>query len=275
MSNTACIAHSNDTKGRMPKVKKGADASSRAHFAVSPWMCKEDFIIKSDASPSLHRVVEEPLVLRRQPQAEEDLEKPPCIRSESQDKERMQGCANTLFTNVGCHVQNGCIIAVHEDGTLTGRLIKDSSTGPEEPQWFTGTLLETYRDCTRDASWNIALLCFRFTASKHLFVLAEVSGGDELNLKSPVALTDEETKSISSCLGHVSGLDLELPLSFRCELLIDTEGCSTLECQKKLSTAPVNPEFSEPLQSLVMKVDSIAHMNIGYMCLVPWSSRIV
>lgn len=228
-------------------------------------MCKDDFQTKSDGTPSLHRVVEEPLVLTRQPQVEEDLVNPPCSSLDSQDQEMMRECADDTSSDPSYHVQNGCIISVQEDGTLSGRLIKYGTTGTVEPECFTGILLETYRDCTRDASWNVALLCFRSAVSKDLFVLCEVSGGDELNLKSPVALTDEEAKSISSCLGDVSGLDLEIPISFRCELLIDMEGCSKLECQKKLSTAPVNPEFSRLLQSLVLNTDKIAHINIGSM----------
>jgi hypothetical protein len=116
-----------------------------------------------------------------------------------------------------------CVLFVESDGRLTGF---HADEGGRARQSLTGRFLgvsEGYRDCERDASWDIVLLCVREVGNPEpLYVLGEVNGGDFMTIRAPARLTWEERSSLSTRLGSLP-LSTGLHLQFDCHSLINVD----------------------------------------------------
>ena len=245
----------------MPRISSHLPQKAGAKaFVVSPWLEKDDFRGHDGQSTSeYYRVSEEELMDRA---LHEDVPEEPAksFRETVLDQLVEEHGVKDNQPSAKLSKRIDCILIKNYHGILKGLLLSpDGKDG-----YLIGKIVELYRDCTRDPSWNVALLCFALggDTSAPVYTLAENSCGDCLGLKSPVELTDEELSSLELSLAQLD-VNLKCPdLEFVSEKIIDAE-CTAATLEACLDGLDQRARIW--IKSTCESSTHVSHINLGHL----------
>lgn len=186
--------------------------SDNVFFGVSPWQDKDDYD-EVHASADL-----------REEDTNDGGDVKESVNPLQQSVLRYAPAAVTETPTAGAE----CVLFVYSSGSIAGFF---EGTNASYLRKITGTHLAAikadgyreYLDCTRDASWDLLLLCLHDTTNSNpVYVLAETCGGDWMTITAPADLTSEESSAVASCVGRVT-LAYGFDLRFECRNLVNAE----------------------------------------------------
>jgi hypothetical protein len=245
----------------MPRVSSQLSQKSGSKaFVVSPWLEKEDFRGHDGQSTSgYYRIIEEDLIggVLQEGVAEKSAKS--CREIVWDQLVEGHGVKDTESSATVSKCID-CILIKDFNGVLKGLLLSpDGKDG-----YLVGKIVELYRDCTRDPSWNVALLCFAFGRDPRelVYTLAENSCGDFLRLKAPVELTDEELSSIESYMARLDVSLKYLELEFVSEKIVDAE-CTAATLDACLNGLDQRARMW--IKSICESSKNVSHINLGHL----------
>lgn len=191
----------------MPRTKRrDRSGAAPSYFEVHPWQSKEDYgeqggVIGDDRGDADEQMPSQPL--------------PPV---------QFRPATVTPTPEDGA----GCVLFVKTTGGIVG-FFADAAEHAASTRRITGKYLAVaegaYRealDCTRDASWDLLVLCLHDATGEHVYVLAEAHGGDFMTITAPPDLTSEEMAAAAGCVGSMT-LATGFGLRFECRALVNAE----------------------------------------------------
>ena len=101
---------------------------------------------------------------------------------------------------------------------LAGQVFLETSQAPVLT--LQGSVLRSYRECTRDEEWQLLQLelCRRMNGSRDTAtILAECSGGDALRLRAPIDVHGAEQTELSACAPDARS---DVNLDFTCHTIL-------------------------------------------------------
>uniref|UniRef100_A0A1D2AHD8 Uncharacterized protein n=1 Tax=Auxenochlorella protothecoides TaxID=3075 RepID=A0A1D2AHD8_AUXPR len=114
-------------------------------------------------------------------------------------------------------------LAFHPDGRLSGHILHPTPAGGWGSMGLMGRRLTSYRECTRDAEWQLYLLTL-VTNMGDLEAIAECTSGDAACLRAPAELECMELAELGRSLPDLKPSRQWLGLDFTCTtLLLDAE----------------------------------------------------
>lgn len=158
-----------------------------------------------------------------------------------------------------------CTIAVDTQGGMHGKLLFSTGRKQTGSRFFSGSLIKTYRDCMRDEEWTLALLSFQNapgSCGESLDLLAECSGGDALNLCSPIELNPEELSHLSNQPIVDNLLSKKTIFTFTCHCLEDAQ-CYSCGQQGVEREKQVDSDLQSILNHFGLETDKIDCINRG------------
>jgi hypothetical protein len=160
-----------------------------------------------------------------------------------------------------------CVIAVDTQGKMYGKLLLGNGGKQTESNiLFSGSLIKTYRDCMRDEEWTLALLNFQNvpgTCGARLDLLAECSGGDALDLCSPIELNAEELSYLSNRPIFDKLLSRKTIFIFTCHCLRDAQCHFCCQGDMDLEKQVVDSDVQSILNHFDLETDKINCINSG------------
>lgn len=270
----------------MPKTKK----EKSRHLVVSPWITKDELIADESTIGSSEETTGDTshiyvalsatatraaatceTVLLSYYEANDETNGPGTIlRNEKEDlvggnaKREAKGEQADRV-----HLLGPCILAVDKQNKLHGcaHLEEQKPSGQASCSgnydiFFNGQMIKTYRDCTRDDEWQIALLCFSLKDLPDMphtvYLAAESSGGDALSLNAPMKLMEDEVNALDSLLSQLTPFARGVEVSFSCSRLLGGA--------KAFWEIP--KEFEDIVNAWTRQIDiGIDYINIGELCL--------